>query len=109
MAKLIAILLILGVVVLLGLGWAARSETAYYWFYHLRDLTGDWFGLWTTPKGSKLIDESPFPPRVLVQVVLSILLAVVSLLVIRSERYGPTSRHWAYGALGVLLGFWLKA
>ena len=63
MPKLISILLILGVIVLLGLGWAARSETAYYLFYHLRDLMGDLFGSWATPKSSKLIDEGPFPPR----------------------------------------------
>ena len=109
MAKLLSVLLISGVVVLLGVGWAAQSETVYYLFYHLKDLTGDVFGLWSTPKGTKLIDDSPFPPRVIVQIVVSVLLAALSLFVIRSERYGPTSRHWAYGAVGVLLGFWLKA
>ena len=35
MPKLVSIVLLLGVIVLLGLGWAARSETAYYLFYHL--------------------------------------------------------------------------
>jgi hypothetical protein len=109
MGKLISILLILGLIVLLGLDWAGRSETINYLFYHLRDLVGDLFGFWATPKGSKLVEEGPFSTRGIAQIVISVLIAVLSLLVIRSERYGPTSRHWAYGAIGVLLGFWLKA
>jgi hypothetical protein len=109
MPKLVSILLILGVIVLLGLGWAGRSETAYYLFYHLRDLTGDLFGFWATPKSSKLVDEGPFPPRMIVQILISVLLAALSLFVIVSGRYGVKPRHWAYGTIGVLLGFWLKA
>ena len=109
MAKLIAVLLVLGVIVLLGLGWAARSETAYYWFYHLRDLAGDVFGLWTTPKSTKLIDEGPFPPRVIVQIAVSVLLLALSLMVLYSDRYAARQQHWAYATIGVLLGFWLKA
>jgi hypothetical protein len=109
MSKLIAVLLLLGVVALLGLGWAARSETAYYLFYHLRDLSGDLFGFWATPKSTKLIDEGPFSTRVVVQIVLSVLLAALSLFVIFSDRYGARQRPWAYATIGVLLGFWLKA
>jgi hypothetical protein len=40
--------------------------------------------------------------------VISMLIGTLSLLVISSERYGTKPRQWAYGALGVLLGFWLK-
>lgn len=109
MSKLIAVLLLLGVIALLGLEWAARSETAYYLFYHLRDLSGDLFGFWATPKSTKLIDEGPFSTRVIVQIVLSVLLAALSLFVILSDRYGARQQHWAYAAIGVLLGFWLKA
>ena len=109
MPKLVSTLLILGVILLLGLGWAGRSETAYYWFYHLRDLTGDLFGFWAAPKSSKLIDGGPFSTRMIVQIIISVLLAVVSLFVVRSDRYGSKQRHWAYGTIGVLLGFWLKA
>jgi hypothetical protein len=107
MAKLVSVLLVLGVVVLLGLEWAGRSETAYYLFYHLRDLAGDLFGFWTTPKSTKLIEEGPFSTRVIVQIAISVLLAVSSLAVILSDRYAK-QRHWAYAAIGVLLGFWLK-
>jgi len=109
MSKLISVLLLLGVVLLLGLGWAAQSETAYYLFYHLRDLTGDLFGFWATPKSSKLIDEGPFSTRTIVQILTSALLAALSLFVILSDRYGAKQRHWAYATMGVLLGFWLKA
>jgi hypothetical protein len=109
MAKLISILLILGVIVLLGLDWAGRSETINYLFYHLRDLAGDLLGFWATPKGSKLVEEGPFSTRGIAQIVISVLIAALSLLVIRSERYGAAPRQWAYGTIGVLLGFWLKA
>jgi hypothetical protein len=109
MPKLVSILLLLGVIVLLGLGWAGRSETAYYWFYHLRDLSGDLFGFWAIPKSSKLIDEGPFSTRMIVQIIVSVLLAVLSLFVILSDRYASKQQHWAYATVGVLLGFWLKA
>ena len=109
MGKLVSVLLLLGVILLLGLGWAARSETAYYWFYHLRDLTGDVFGLWATPKSTKLLDEGPFPARAIVQIVISVLLLALSLSVLYSDRYAARQRHWAYATLGVMLGFWLKA
>jgi hypothetical protein len=109
MAKLISFLLVLGVIVLLGLEWAGRFETVNYVFYHLRDLAGDLFGFWATPKGSKLIDEGPFSTRAIVQIAISVLLGALSLVVILSGRYGVKPRQWAYGAIGVLLGFWLKA
>jgi hypothetical protein len=109
MPKLASTLLMLGVIVLLGLGWAARSETAYYWFYHLRDLTGDLFGLWAIPKSSKLIDEGTFSTRMIVQITISVLLAALSLFVISSDRYASKQQGWAYATIGVLLGFWLKA
>jgi hypothetical protein len=109
MPKLISVLLVTGVIVLLGLGWAARSETAYYLFFHLRDLTGDLFGLWATPEGTKLVEEGTFSTRMIVQILISVLLAAASLFVIVSDRYGSKQQNWAYATIGVLLGFWLKA
>lgn len=109
MPKLVSILLLLGLIVLLGLGWAAQSETAYYLFYHLRDLVGDLFGFWATPKSSKLVDEGPLSTRMIVQIIISVLLAALSLFVISSDRYASKQQHWAYTTIGVLLGFWLKA
>jgi hypothetical protein len=109
MPKLVSIVLLLGLIVLLGLGWAARSETAYYWFYHLRDLMGDLFGFWATPKSSKLVDEGTVPTRMIVQILISALLAALSLFVILSDRYGSKQQRWAYATMGALIGFWLKA
>src|SRR6266849_2308252 len=40
------------------------------------------------------------------QMVLSVLLLAASLFVILSTRYGPKDKHWAYGTVGTLIGFW---
>jgi hypothetical protein len=32
----------------------------------------------------------------------------VSVSVPSSVSYSPTSKHWAYGSAGTILGFWLK-
>jgi hypothetical protein len=60
MGKLISILLIVGVNLFLGVDWAGRFEAINYLFYHL---AGDLFGFWTTPKGSKLVEEGPLSTR----------------------------------------------
>jgi hypothetical protein len=44
----------------------------------------------------------------LVSPVLSILVAIASLVVILSKKYGTQSEKWAFGSLGTILGFWLK-
>jgi hypothetical protein len=46
--------------------------------------------------------------RDLVQLTISALLLAASLFVVLSKRYRPEERHWAYGTLGTLIGFWLK-
>jgi hypothetical protein len=49
-----------------------------------------------------------FTPNTIMQIVISIVFISASLFVILSRRYAPTDRHWAYGALGTILGFWLR-
>jgi hypothetical protein len=44
-----------------------------------------------------------------VQLTISALLMAASLFVILSKKYGPKEQYWAYGTLGTLVGFWLKA
>lgn len=44
----------------------------------------------------------------LTQLIVSIVLLAASLFVILAQRYSPTERHWAYGTIGTLVGFWLK-
>jgi hypothetical protein len=38
---------------------------------------------------------------------MSFVLLVAALWVILSKRYGPTDRHWAYGIIGMIVGYWL--
>jgi hypothetical protein len=46
--------------------------------------------------------------RVLMQVLLSLVLVGASLLIILSQAYDPNSKHWAFGTIGTIVGFWLK-
>jgi len=47
-----------------------------------------------------------FPPGTM-PVVVSLVLLIAALWVILSKRYTPTDRHWAYGSVGTIVGFWL--
>jgi hypothetical protein len=42
------------------------------------------------------------------QLVISAVLLVAALFVILTKRYPAQDKHWAYGALGTIVGFWLK-
>jgi hypothetical protein len=49
-----------------------------------------------------------FPPvPVAMQVVITVSMLATSIFIILSKRYSPTDKHWAYGTLGTILGFWL--
>jgi hypothetical protein len=39
--------------------------------------------------------------------IISLILFGGALWVIVSQRYTPTDRHWAYGTVGTIVGFWL--
>ena len=43
------------------------------------------------------------------QLVISAVLLIAALFVILTKKYPPQDKHWAYGALGTVVGFWLKA
>ena len=43
------------------------------------------------------------------QLVISAVLLIAALFVILTKRYPAPDKHWAYGALGTVVGFWLKA
>jgi hypothetical protein len=43
------------------------------------------------------------------RVVISIVLLGSALWVILSGKYAPADRHWAYGALGTIIGAWLPS
>jgi hypothetical protein len=47
--------------------------------------------------------------RLGMQCVISMVLLISSLFVILSKKlYTPQDRHWDYGMVGTILGFWLK-
>jgi membrane protease YdiL (CAAX protease family) len=46
-------------------------------------------------------------PKETMQVTISLVLLAASLFVILWKGYGPKDKHWAYGTIGTLLGFWL--
>lgn len=43
-----------------------------------------------------------------VQVALTFIVLTAALWVILSKRYPPKAEHWAYGIVGMVLGFWLR-
>jgi len=46
--------------------------------------------------------------QISVQVVLSTLILVASLLIMLSHSFNVHEKHWAYGSAGIVLGFWLS-
>jgi hypothetical protein len=46
--------------------------------------------------------------RLGMQVAVSLIVLGGSLYIIISQSYDPKDKHWAYGAAGTILGFWLK-
>lgn len=47
--------------------------------------------------------------RLRLQVVLTLALGGAAIWIICATAYGPDDKTWAYGALGTVLGYWLKA
>jgi hypothetical protein len=46
--------------------------------------------------------------RPTMQVIITLALLVPCLLVIVSNGYDQNAKHWAFGTVGTILGFWLK-
>jgi hypothetical protein len=42
------------------------------------------------------------------QIVISVVVLGASLWVILSQKYATAEKHWAFGMVGALFGFWLK-
>ncbi|HEX5080330.1 MAG TPA: hypothetical protein VFV80_14350 [Geminicoccaceae bacterium] len=85
----------------------------------LTELLYSW-GLWATgalpTPGSGAVPEGPGPPgapppgirtRDLMQVVVTIIFSAAALYAIFSKRFAPAEKNWAYGAVAVILGYWL--
>ncbi len=44
----------------------------------------------------------------LMQVLVTLTVLVACLFVVLSDAYDANSKHWAYGTLGTIIGFWLR-
>ena len=73
--------------------------------FPLGRLLYDW-NLWVIDRGLVVGAEVKF--RELLQAVISLIVLVAAIFVILAKRYKPTEKHWAFGAVGTILGFWLK-
>jgi hypothetical protein len=68
------------------------------------------------PPGPNAVQSPPAPDfhasenvlDVIARAILSITLLIAALFVILTNRYSPQDKHWAYGTIGTLIGFWLK-
>jgi hypothetical protein len=71
----------------------------------------------TSERANRRREPRPIPPtsgrfpidhRAAMQVLLSLALVGSSLYVVLAEHYDPNSKHWAFGTLGTIMGFWLR-
>jgi hypothetical protein len=71
----------------------------------------------THPFTNKFILRYPSPPpqapisdtvKLAMQIVISLGFGAASLFIVVAKRFGPKDKHWAYGMLGTILGFWLR-
>jgi hypothetical protein len=61
-----------------------------------------------SPRVPPKVTSSSLDYRVLMQILLSVLLVCASLYVVLAAHYDPNSKHWAFGTLGTIMGFWLR-
>jgi len=59
------------------------------------------------PPGMAVIHSLP-PDPAHMQVLVSLVLLAAGLYVILSKQYDAQDKHWAYGTVGTLVGFWLR-
>lgn len=75
----------------------------------------EFFSVRVEPPGGPTFDVGPplglsdVPYSVVVQIAISLILLAAALWVVLSQRYQPTDRHWAYGIIGTVVGFWLHS
>ena len=60
-----------------------------------------------TDKNSKLADLSK--KKLYVQVIFSTIVLGVSIYMILSKQYSDETNKWAYGMIGLIMGYWLSA
>jgi len=71
-------------------------------------LSGMVFDMLKAPSTPSATDLGPLGnANTLMQFAISLLLLGAALWVVLARRYAATDRHWAYGAIGTIVGFWL--
>jgi hypothetical protein len=50
----------------------------------------------------------PLDVPLAMKILISVVVLGVALYVILAKRYTPRDKHWAYGAVGLITGYWLK-
>ena len=103
MRWIVVILLVAGVAILI---WANSIDPLTFsgWIY-------SFFPSYSSPNLSSPLAsarQGAFVKEAM-QVLLSLILLAASVFVILAKRFGPKDKHWAYGTVGTLIGFWLKS
>ena len=60
-------------------------------------------------RGAERLEAEALDPRLVMQIVISLVILAAGLWVILSKTYEHDTVKWAYGAVGIVIGFWLKA
>lgn len=58
-----------------------------------------------TPDAVSVLDHKV---KIWMKVTVSLVVLGLTLFVVISNNHSPTEKHWAYGMLGTILGWWLK-
>jgi hypothetical protein len=57
-----------------------------------------------TPEGA----VGPAHIHLAIEIIVSLALLAAALAVVLSRKYNPKDKYWAYAALGIIVGYWLK-
>jgi hypothetical protein len=90
MSSIVGLWFLLGVVALLA---TSRLREQDGWRFH-----------W----GEAASSSFPIPIGIAMPVVISVILFLTSLCVILLSTYQAEDKHWAYGTVGTLVGYWLR-
>jgi hypothetical protein len=54
-------------------------------------------------------DAAGVSPEYWVRIAVTGILLLAALIVVLTKRYAPEDKNWAYGTIGAIVGYWLKA
>jgi hypothetical protein len=103
------------VVIFLGVVGAILLEKASHFLRGPNSIFNNPGQIWGGPNsvinnpGQIFGGGSMWTPALTIQAIVTVIFITASLFIVLSKRYASAERHWAYGALGTILGFWLRA